>query len=882
MQASLSALARRVSAAALAGILSRALGAAAASAQPGPDAPPHRALLDRYCVVCHNARLRTAGLALDAADLSDVAGAAPIWEHVIRKLRVGAMPPPGRPRPDRGDARALVAYLETALDRAAAADPGVGRTETFHRLNRAEYRNAVRDLLQVEVDVSALLPADDADEHGFDNMAAVLSVSPALLERYLSAARKISRLAVGLAPPVPSVDTHRIPLLLYQDDRLSEDLPFGSRGGIAIRHRFPVDGEYSVRLRLQRTYTDYIRGLGTPQRLDVRVDGRLVTRFTVGGGAPPHATAAPASFAGNTPLFGHPDWETYVLGADDDLQVRFRAAAGERVVGVSFERKLWETEGALQPRQTGFPLAINERWQGNAAVDSVEIGGPYAVDGPGDTASRRTLFTCHPDRGDAADPCARQILGRLARRAYRRPVTDRDVDLLFGFYERRRATDGFEAGIQLALQRLLTDPEFLFRVERDPVDAAPGTPYPVSDLTLASRLSFFLWSSIPDDELLDAAIRGELRDPAALERQVRRMLGDPRSSALVDNFIGQWLLLRNIPAVTPDPNLFLTFDENLRAAFRRESELFVGHVMREDRSLVNLLDADYTFVNERLAAHYGIPGVYGNRFRKVTLDRRRGGLLGHGGLLTVTSYPNRTSPVLRGKWVLENLLGTPPPPPPPDVPSFPECGQGDAPASVRDLMEMHRESPACAGCHAPMDPLGFALENFDAIGRWRATDGHELIDASGAMPTGDAFEGLAGLRALLVNDPEPLVRTVTEKLLAYALGRGIEHYDHPTIRRIARERPATATAGRPSSSASSRAPRFRCGAQGHDHHQESDSPAHGPPRPRRHPGPAVAGRDGARPLRGAQHVGAGDAPVRGGVRAERHGDGALDAGRRRP
>ena len=787
MRATPSARTRRAAATAAFALLLSAGTGDAAGAQAAAGASTHRAMLDRYCVVCHNARLRTAGLALDTADLVAAAGDSAIWEHVIRKLRVGAMPPPGRPRPDRGDAQALVSYLETALDRAAAADPGVGRTETFHRLNRAEYRNAVRDLLEVEVDVSALLPADDADEHGFDNMAAVLSVSPALLERYLSAARRISRLAVGLAPPVPSVDTHRIPLLLYQDDRLSEDLPFGSRGGIAIRHRFPVDGEYSVRLRLQRTYTDYIRGLGTPQHLDVRVDGGLVARFTVGGGAPPHATAAPASFAGNTPLFGHPDWETYVLGADEDLQARFDAEAGERVVGVSFERKLWETEGVLQPRQTGFPLAINERWQGNAAVDSVEIGGPYAVDGPGDTASRRAVFTCHPDRGDAAEACAREILGRLARRAYRRPVTDRDVDPLFGFYERRRATDGFEAGVQLALQRLLTDPEFLFRVERDPVDAAPGAPYPVSDLTLASRLSFFLWSSIPDEALLDAAVRGELRDPGVLDGHVRRMLADPRSSALVENFAGQWLLLRNIPAVTPDPNLFPTFDENLRAAFRRESELFVAHVIREDRSLVDLLDADYTFVNERLAAHYGIPGVYGNRFRRVTLDRRRGGLLGHGGLLTVTSYPNRTSPVLRGKWVLENLLGTPPPPPPPDVPSFPERGRGDAPASVRELMEMHRESPACAGCHAPMDPLGFALENFDAIGRWRTTDGHEAIDASGAMPTGDVFEGLAGLRALLVNDPEPLVRTVTGKLLAYALGRGIEHYDYPTIRRIARD-----------------------------------------------------------------------------------------------
>ena len=458
---------------ALAALLSGVAGAAA-SAQTTADASPHRAMLDRYCVVCHNERLRTAGLALDAADLSDLAGDAAIWEQVIRKLRIGAMPPPGRPRPDRGDARALVAYLETGLDRAAVLDPGVGRTETFHRLNRAEYRNAVRDLLGVEVDVSALLPADDADEHGFDNMAAVLSVSPALLERYLSAARKITRLAVGLAPPVPSVETHRIPLLLYQDDRLSEDLPFGSRGGIAVRHRFPVDGEYSVRLRLQRTYTDYIRGLGTPQYLDVRVDGRLVTRFTVGGGAPAHATAAPASFAGNTPLFGHPDWETYVLGADEDLEVRFHAEAGERVVGVSFERKHWETEGVLQPRQTGFPLAINERWQGTRPSTAWRSAGRTRWTAPATPRAAAPSSRAIPTGGDAADACAREILGRLARRAYRRPVTDDDVDLLFGFYERRRRTDGFEAGVQLALQRLLTDPSSC-----SGSSATPSTPPPV-------------------------------------------------------------------------------------------------------------------------------------------------------------------------------------------------------------------------------------------------------------------------------------------------------------------------------------------------------------------------------------------------------------------
>ena len=770
-----------------AGVLSLAPAAAAAQSGASADAATARALLDRYCITCHNGRVRTAGLELDAADPAAVGESGHIWEQVARKLRIGAMPPPGRPRPERPDALALVSYLETALDSAAADNPRVGRTETFHRLNRAEYRNSVRDLLHVDADVSELLPADDADAHGFDNMAAVLSVSPALLERYLSAARRISRLAEGFAPPVPSVDTHNVPLLLYQDERLSEDLPFGSRGGVAIRHRFPVDGEYTIRLRLQRTYTDYIRGLGTPQHLDVRIDGRRIERFTVGGDAPPHATAAPASFAGNTPLFGHPDWEKYVLGADEDLEVTFSAEAGERVVGISFERKLWEPEGVLQPRQTGFPLAINERWQGNAAIGSVEIGGPYAVDGPGNTASRRTIFTCHPDAGDDAAACARQILSRLARRAYRRPVTDADVDLLLGFYWERERQDGFEAGIQFALQRLLTDPEFLFRIERDPAGAEPGAAYTLSDIALASRLAFFLWSSIPDEDLLDTAIRGDLSDPDVLEAQVRRMLRDRRSRALVDNFAGQWLLLRNIPTVQPDPILFPTFDENLRAAFQRESELLVESTLREDRSVVDLIAADYTFVDERLAAHYGIPGVYGSRFRKVTLDGRRAGLLGHGGLLTVTSYPNRTSPVLRGKWVLENLLGAPPPPPPPDVPSFPERGDHDEPATVRELLEMHRRSPACAGCHAPMDPLGFALEQFDAIGRWRTTDGDAPIDAHGVMPTGDSFHGLSGLTEMLAGNPEPLVRTVTEKLLAYALGRAIEYYDYPTIRGIARE-----------------------------------------------------------------------------------------------
>ena len=772
--------------------------AAAEAGLQSTDVPAssHRALLDTYCVTCHNERLRTAGLAFDAMELSNAGERADVWENVVRKLRAGSMPPAGRPRPAHAAAMSFVSYLETQLDQFAALRPDPGRTAGFHRLNRAEYQTAVRDLLAVDMDIASLLPADDAGEQGFDNMADVLSVSPALFERYMSTARKASRLAVGITPRVPTVETYRIPLLMYQDDRRSEDLPFGSRGGIAIRHRFPVDGEYTLKLRLQRTYTDYIRGLGTAQALDVRMDGALVKRFTIGGGAPAHATAAPASFAGNTPLYGHPDWESYVLEADTDLEVTFAARAGERVVGISFERKLWEPEGVLQPRQTGFPLAINERWDGNAAVDAVEIGGPYAVDGPGDTASRRLIFVCRPDDGADAEPCARRILSRLARRAFRRPVTGDDIEMLLGFF-RDRATmvdGGFDAGIQLALQRMLVDPEFVFRIERDPDGVSPRQAYRVDTLALASRMSFFLWSSIPDDELLDAAVSGALVDSEVLEDQVRRMLADPKSSALVENFFGQWLLLRNVSHTAPDPNVFPTFDENLREAFTRESELFVESILREDRSVVDLLAADYTFVNERLARHYGIPGVAGTRFRKVRLDQshsRRGGLLGHGSLLTVTSYPNRTSPVLRGKWVLENLLGTPPPPPPADVPPLPERAPDGQPATGRALLELHRANPVCARCHAPMDPLGFALENFDAIGSWRTTDGSTAIDASGALPSGAEFEGPAGLRSLLVSDPVPIVRTVTEKLLAYALGRSVEHYDYPTVRAISREAAST-------------------------------------------------------------------------------------------
>ena len=765
----------------------------AAAQTPEPTAPASaestRAALDRFCVRCHNDRLRTAGLALDAHDLAHVGADAETWERVIVKLRARTMPPAGSPRPAEATYRAVASWLETEIDTVALARPDPGRGETFHRLNRAEYHAAVRDLLAVDIDVAALLPADDTYEHGFDNNGDVLSISPDLVSRYLSAARRISRLAVGIPPIGPAVATYRVHPGLVQDDRQDELLSFGSRGGIAIRHTFPVDGEYAIRIRLHRNFSDYIIGFGAPQELDVRVDGELVTRFPVGD-ADAVGQMAPLSFSGN--IAGDPDWEYYMNTGDAHLEVRFPARAGRRTVGVSFVRRFAEPEGVLQPRNRGYGRFVDERYDENAAVEQVAIGGPYAVEGPGDTPSRRAIFACLPAGNATADEeeaCAGRILGKLARRAYRRPVDDTDIGALLDFFRAGRRDGGFDDGIQFALERMLVDPEFLFRIEHDPVDAAPGAPYRLDDLDLASRLSFFLWSSIPDDELLAAAADGRLDDPAELERQTRRLLGDDRSRALVDNFASQWLRLRNLESQERESADYPEFDENLREAFRRETELFVESNIREDRSLIELLSANYTFVNERLARHYGIAGVYGDRFRRVTLDAEhpRGGLLGHGGLLMVTSYPNRTSPVVRGKWLLETILGAPPPEPPPNVPGLPDRGEGGEPASVRERLERHRANPACAGCHAPMDPLGFALENFDAIGTWRADSEAGLpIDASATMPSGAAFEGPAGLRRVLLSRGEDFAATVTEKLLAYALGRGLEYTDRPAVRRILR------------------------------------------------------------------------------------------------
>jgi cytochrome c5 len=768
---------------------SRPLGAAVPRQSPAVTAAtpsPQRALLDRYCVTCHNDRLKTAGLTLESIDVERVGEGARVWEKVVRKLRAGAMPPVGRSRPDPESAEALVSWLETKLDEAAFVNPDPGSVPA-HRLNRAEYANAIRDLLAVEIDGASLLPADDAD-FGFDNIAGVLSVSPALLERYVAAARRISRLAIGDPTISPVFETYSLPKLMTQDSRMSEDLPFGSRGGLAVGHHFPVDGEYVVKVRLQGNLYDYIRGLGEPHHLDIRLDGALVKRFTVGG--EDHGRPAPATFAGNVP--GDPEWEAYLHHADEGLEVRFPAKAGTRLVGVSFVEKLWEREALPQPPPSGFPLAVDERWFDNPAIDHILVGGPYNVQGTGDTASRRRILTCRPTRAADEEPCARKILSTLARRAYRRPVSEADVRTLLGFYKAGRSGGGnaFERGIQRALQRILVDPEFVFRIERVPAGVTAGRPYRLGDVDLASRLSFFLWSSIPDDELLDVAARGTLSEPAVLERQVRRMLADSRSSALVDNFAIQWLNLRKLPGVTPNPDLFPQFDENLRQAFDQETRLFLESQLREDRSVVELLNADYTYVNERLAKHYQIPNVYGERFRRVTLadHQQRGGLLAHGSILTVTSYANRTSPVVRGKWLLDNILGSPPPPPPPDVPDLKENPRNGRPLALRERMEEHRKNPACSVCHVHIDPLGFALENFDAIGGWRTlSDAGTPIDTAGALPDGTRFDGYRELREYVLKHREEFTKTVIERLTTYAVGRGIEHYDLPAIRKIARD-----------------------------------------------------------------------------------------------
>ncbi|HJZ73086.1 MAG TPA: DUF1592 domain-containing protein [Vicinamibacterales bacterium] len=763
------------------------------SAQPAAvasGAPALRQVLDRYCVTCHNERLHTAGLALDSVDPSTPAVNPELWERVIAKLRAGSMPPPGRPRPDAATYHALAAGLETDIDRAWASHPNPGRTIPVHRLNRAEYNNAIRDLFAFDaasVDVRPLLPGDETADGSFDNFAEALSISPAHLERYLSVARQVTRLATGLPPASPGVATFEIPLHVVQDDRQSEDLPFGSRGGLAIHHDFPVDGDYTIKIRLQRQYQDYIKGMGWPQQLDVRVDGRLLKRFTVGGGATGRPAASSYAGDGEPGFAGDDSWEKYMqVGGDAGLEVRAPITAGSHTVGVSFVRQLWEPEGLPQPLQRGRVITDDQIYMGYASVGAVQIGGPYTVSGPpADTPSRRAIFVCTPTSAGDERACATTILSRMARLAYRRPVTGGDVQTLAGFFDSRRRDGGdFDAAIQFALERMLVDPDFLLRVHVPSADAARN------NIELASRLSFFLWSSIPDDRLLSLAERGQLTSTAVLEQEVQRMLRDRRAQALVDDFAAQWLNLRRVDEVVVDPERYPNYDLSLMQALRRETELFVASTISEDRSVVDLLDADYTFVNERLARHYGIAGVYGTRFRRVSLPNhdQRGGLLAQGALLATTSYPDRTSPVLRGKWLLNNIFGLPVPPPPPGVDTNLSDKPGARPASIRERLAEHRKNPSCSSCHSTIDPLGFALENFDVIGAWRTVDeSGRKVDATGTTVSGASIEGLAGLRAALLERPEQFPRTLTEKLLAYALGRPLDYYDRPAVRQIVRD-----------------------------------------------------------------------------------------------
>ncbi len=760
-------------------------GAQAPEATPAPSATlateaasTPRALLDRYCVACHNDRARQAGLTLQSIDtgrVGHVAGEVEAWEKVVRKLRGRAMPPPGRPRPEPAAYDAAAHVLETALDAVAAADPNPGRPP-IHRLNRVEYRNAIRDLLALDIDERALLPPDESG-YGFDNIADVLAISPVLLDRYMVAAEKISRLALGDTALRPAIETYTVPYTMWQEGRMSEDLPFGSRGGLAVRHHFPLDGEYVIKIELQRAYGNHIRGLQEPNDIELRLDRARIGEFTIGGDgvrAPWNAVSRPS---------------LYEQTADEGLAVRLEVKAGTRLVSAAFLDRAAVAEGVLEPRPGVSSLAYSRDRNAAMALDSIEISGPHGGVMPEDTSSRQLVFSCYPQAEAEEAGCAAEILSGLARRAFRRPVDEADVGPLLALYEEGRREGGFEQGIQFAVRGILIDPEFLFRIERDPAGAAPGSAYPVSDLELASRLSFFLWSSLPDDALIDVATAGRLRESEVLEAQIARMLGDPRSDAFVDNFFGQWLLLRNMRTVAPDPDAFLDFDENLREAMEQETAYFVESQVRGDRSVLDLLRADYTYLNERLARHYGVPNVYGNHFRQVPVAAHgRGGLLGQGSILTATSYPNRTSPTKRGLWVLESLLGTPPPPPPPEVPGLPDANHPEEARrlSMRERMEVHRISPVCASCHVLMDPLGFSLENYDGIGAWRTTEEGAPIDVSSTLPDGSRFAGPAGLRDILLGAEERFVETVTEKLLTYALGRGVEYYDGPAVRGIAR------------------------------------------------------------------------------------------------
>jgi cytochrome c551/c552 len=799
--------------------------AVAPAATAGEDPRP---VLNKYCAGCHNSKMKIGGLALDAVDTAHAGENTDVWEKVVRKIRTGAMPPVGRPRPEKAAADGVVSYLETSLDRYALDHPNPGRP-SLHRLNRTEYSNAVRDMLGLEIDAASLLPSDNA-AYGFDNVADALSLSPALTERYLGAAAKIGQMALARVKETSLPETFFVPTDRNQGERVNDDLPFGSRGGLAFRYYFPVDGEYTFESRLKEDGAGGgVQGLTEePHQLEARIDDTKVWEVTIGGPAPggrgrgrgagrggaeppaPGVAEPPARGAGPGPAGAGQAAAPGAGGreaapaapADPNLQYRrarvlpnltfkVQAKAGEHLVAVYFVNKttafledLFDRSNRRDPYRAG---------NGEPVLSSVTVTAPGAANRPplrSDSPSRRKLLICTPASAAQEAPCAKQVLSTIARLAYRRPVVAEDMEIPLKLYADAAAKGGFEAGIELALRSILVNPKFLFRFELQPGTVAANTPYRISDLDLASRLSFFLWSSIPDNELLTVATKNTLHTPVVLNQQIRRMLADARSEAIVSNFAGQWLHTRNVSMFHPSPELLFHFDDNLRQAFQTETEMFVASIIKENRSALDLLDADYTFLNQRIAKHYGIDGVFGENFRRVALppDSVRRGLLGQGSILTDTSRANRTSPVIRGKWILENIFGAPPPPPPPNVPDLKDERDPRKILPMREQMAAHRANPVCAACHAQMDQLGFALENFDAIGEWRDEYGAgQPIDPSAQLPDGTKFKGPTELRKVLMSHSDEFLTTMTEKLLVYALGRGLNSTDAPTVRQIKRE-----------------------------------------------------------------------------------------------
>ena len=762
-----------------------------ASAQEAFGTNDMQQVVNQYCLACHNDALATSGLSLQSVDFTRIATHAETLEKIVKKLRAHMMPPAGMPRPDFETYSVIAEWLEAELDNSWAANPNPGRVTPLHRMNRYEYNNSINELLGLDADIMELLPGDPTADGSFDNIAESLPFTTAHMERYMSVARQVTRLATGLPPLSPSVATYEIPLYMSQDWRQNEDMPFGSRGGVSVTHHFPVDGEYTIKIDLETNYQDYVKGLGWAQILDVRLDGVLLERFTIGGDAP--GTPTPLSFSG-TGEPGSIDWEQYMLyEGTQGLEVTVPVTAGPHSITASYVRQQVEEEEIPQPRQGGRLPANSEAYLAYQKVHAIEIGGPYTnAANFGDSPSRQLIFSCYPENLSEEAACADEILTRMARQAYRRNIAEDDSKLLQEFFNVGREQGGsFDAGIQFALEFILSDPDFLIRSYQTPANLAAGETFELSDSELASRLSFFLWSTAPDEELLQLAEAGRLSDPVVYERQVRRMIADERGvNTLVEDFAAQWLNLRRLEEVNINTVLFPQYDVSLIEAFETETEMFVGETIKTDAPVTELLNADYTFVNERLAQHYGVEDVYGSRFRKASLPntQQRGGLLAHGALLTVTSYPGRTSPVLRGKWLLDNLLGTPPPPPPPNVPILPEAEAGEIPASIRDRLAQHREDPVCASCHVVIDPLGFALENFDVIGAWRDFDEvGNPVDPNGNYPGGVEFAGFVDLRSWMMDRPDRFAHTLTEKLMTYALGRRVEYYDQPIVRQIVRD-----------------------------------------------------------------------------------------------